>query len=124
MDTTQTETQENEEHHKENMPRTHDIGQKRFIQFISFPVTWGYKLVVRGWTQEIKEPFRTAEPLIFRLPFHKAVVFGKWTGKQNDEESALNNAIQGRILTDEDFEEGWTPPAHKAREEGVWDWDV
>jgi hypothetical protein len=110
--------------HKEYMPRTHNIGTKRFVQFIDFPVKWGYKLVVRGWTQEIKHPFRTSTPLIFRLPFHKAVVFGKWTGQQHDEESALNNAIQGRILTDEDFEEGWTPPAHKAREEGVWDWDV
>jgi hypothetical protein len=110
--------------HKEHMPRTHDIGTKRFVQFIDFPVKWGYKLVVRGWTQEIKDPFRTATPLIFRLPFHKAVVFGTWTGQQIDEESALNNAIQGRILKDEDFEEGWTPPANKAGEEGVWDWDA
>ena len=116
--------QENEEHHTAYMPRTHNIGNKRFIQFIPFPVKWGYKLVVRGWTHEIKDPFRTATPLIFRLPFHKAVVFGKWTGQQTDEESALNNAIQGRILKDEDFEEGWTPPANKAGKEDIWDWDA
>jgi hypothetical protein len=115
---------ENQKHHKEYMPRTHEIGKTRFVQFIDFPVIWGYKLVVRGWTQEIKYPFRTSTPLIFRLPFHKAVVFGKWTGQQQDEESALNNAIQGRILTDEDFEEGWTPPAYEAGKKGVWDWDA
>lgn len=126
MGITQIETQEKLDDHKEHMPRTHDIGTKRFIQFIDFPVKWGYKLVVRGWTQEIKDPFRTATPLIFRLPFHKAVVFGIWTGQQIDEESALNNAIQGRVLTDEDFQEekGWIPANHQATEEGVWDWDV
>ena len=76
---------------------------------------------MRGWTQEIEEPFRTAEPLIVRLPFHKALVFGKWTGAQSDEETALNNAMQGRVLADEDFQEGWTPPAIQAGEEDFWD---
>lgn len=98
------------------MPKVHNIGKQYFTQLIEFPVKWGYKIVVRGWTQEIDEPFRTAKPLIFRLPFHKAVVFGKWTGQQNDEESALNNAIQGRALTDEDFQKGWTPAAYQVGE--------
>lgn len=100
------------------MPKVHNIGKHRFTQFIDFPVKWGCKVVVRGWTQETSDPFRTSEPLIFRLPFHKALVVGKWTGSQPDEETALNNAIQGRALTDEDFEEGWTPPAYQAGEEG------
>jgi hypothetical protein len=100
------------------MPKVHNIGKTRFTQLIDFPVAWGNKVVVRGWSQETSEPFRTSEPLIFRLPFHKAVVFGKWTGTQPDEETALNNAIQGRVLTDEDFEEGWEPPAYQIGEEG------
>ena len=77
------------------MPKVYKIGKTRFTQFIKFPVKWGWKITVRGWTQEIEEPFRTATPVILRMPFHKAVVFGKWTGAQPDEESALNNAMQG-----------------------------
>jgi hypothetical protein len=103
------------------MPKVHDIGDRRFIQYIDFPVKWGWKLYVKGWTQEIEEPFRTSEPLILRLPFHKALVFGKWTGSQPDEETALNRAMQGRVLQDEDFQEGWQPPAYKATEEDIWD---
>lgn len=102
------------------MPKVHNIGKNRFVQVIDFPVNWEGKLSVRGWTQEIDEPFRTATPLIVRLPLNKAVVFGKWTGEQPDEESALNNALQGRVLTDEDFEEGWEPPAYQAPEEDSW----
>jgi hypothetical protein len=102
------------------MPKVHNIGTKRFVQYIDFPVKWGWKVAVRGWTQEIAEPFRTATPIIVRLPFHKAVVFGVWTGQQPDEESALENAIQGRILKDEDFEEGWTAPAYQTPEEDSW----
>lgn len=106
------------------MPKVHNIGKTRFVQFIHFPVKWEYKLVVRGWTQELKEPYRTATPLIFRMPFYKAVVMGKWTGTQKDEESALQSAIEGRVLQDEDFQKGWSPAAYKAGEEGVWDWDA
>lgn len=106
------------------MPKVHKLGTKRFFQYIDFPVEWKYKLFVRGWTQEIEEPFRTATPLIFRLPNHKALVFGTWTGQIDDEETALNAAIEGRILKDEDFQEGWTPPAYKNGAEGIEDWDV
>lgn len=102
------------------MPKVHNIGPNRFVQHIDFPVKWGWKLVVRGWTQEIEEPFRTSAPLIFRLPGHKALVFGKWTGRQPDEDSALNNAIQRRDLTDEDFseEKGWQPAEFEDYPEG------
>jgi hypothetical protein len=108
------------------MPKVYKLGNTRFTQFIDFPVKWGWKVVVRGWTQEIEEPFRTASPIIVRLPFHKAIVFGKWTGSQPDEESALNNAMQGRVLQDEDFdkEKGWTPAEQQVAAAGVWDWDV
>lgn len=104
------------------MPKVHNIGTRRFVQLIDFPVKWGWKIVVRGWTQEIEYPFRTAEPYIVRLPRHKAVAFGKWTGQQPDEESALNNALQGRVLTDDDFQEdkGWKPAAYKTPEEDSW----
>ena len=102
------------------MPKVHNIGKNTFTQLIDFPVEWGHKFAVRGWTQEIEEPFRTAEPLIIRLPFHKAIVFGKWTGTQEDEETALNNAMQGRVLKDDDFQEGWTPPAYQGGEKNRW----
>jgi len=98
------------------MPKIHNIGPTHFVQYIDFPVTWGKKFVVRGWTQEIDQPFRTSEPLIFRMPFHKALVMGKWTGKVEDEEEALLRAIEGRVLKDEDFLEGWTPAAYEADE--------
>lgn len=106
------------------MPKIHNIGPTHFVQFIDFPVQWGTKLWVRGWTQEIDHPFRTSEPLIFRMPFHKAFVVGKWTGKMEDEEQALNRAIEGRVLTDEDFLQGWTPAAYEASKESSEDWDV
>jgi hypothetical protein len=106
------------------MPKIHNIGTKHFVQYIDFPVDWGKKLHVKGWTQEINEPFRTSEPLIFRMPFHKALVIGEWTGKIDTEEEALTRAIQGRILADEDFLEGWTPAAYETSEEGSEDWDV
>ena len=69
--------------------------------------------MVSGWTQEIQEPFRFSTPLIFRLPKHKAFVYGKWIGQQPDEEKALKVATKGRVLKDEDFEKGWTEPAYK-----------
>jgi hypothetical protein len=106
------------------MPKVYNIGSKRFFQFIKFPVNWENKIVVKGWTQEIEEPFRTATPYILKLPFYRALVLGKWTGKQNSEESALNNATQGRILKDEDFQEGWIPPAYETGETDLWDWDA
>lgn len=108
------------------MPKIHNIGAQHFFQYIDFPVQWGRKLCVKGWTQEISEPFRTSEPLIFRMPNHKALVVGKWTGKMEDEEEALNRAIQGRVLTDEDFseEKGWTPAPDLTAKSSEEDWDV
>jgi hypothetical protein len=98
------------------MPKVHNIGKQHFIQYIELPVKWGRRLAVRGWTQEIEEPFRTTDnALIVRLPFYRALVVGKWTGYKT-EEQALEKAIEGRVLTDEDFEEGWTAPAVKAGE--------
>jgi hypothetical protein len=92
------------------MPKVHNIGSHRFIQFIKFPVMWEGKLAVKGWTQEIEEPFRSATPIIVRLPFHNAIVFGRWTATHTEEE-ALNKAVQRRDLSDDDFQEerGWTP---------------
>ena len=83
------------------------------------PVTWGNKLIVKGWTQEISEPFRTSEPWIIRLPFYRALIIGKWTGFKDSEEEALNNAIQRRDLTDDDFQEeaGWVPSPNQDSEE-------
>jgi hypothetical protein len=57
------------------------------------------------------------------MPYHKALVVGKWTGKMDTEEEALSRAIQGRVLQDEDFQQGWQPPAYEAPEEGREDWD-
>jgi hypothetical protein len=105
------------------MPKVHNIGKRHFVQYFRFPAMWGNKLIVRGTTQEIEEPFRTSKPLMLRLPFYRVLVLGKWTGKQPDEETALNNAIQGRVLHDEDFEKGWTAPAHQAAATSLEDWD-
>jgi hypothetical protein len=99
------------------VPKVHDIGSERFVQFTNFPFKWGKKFVVRGWTQEINEPFRTSTPLIVRLPFYKAFVMGKWTGNKTEEE-ALNLALERRDVTYDDFteEKGWTPAPDSDRE--------
>ena len=93
------------------MPKVHNIGKQYFVQYFRFPAKWGWKVVVRGETQEIEEPFRTSKPFMIRLPFYRTLVIGKWTGSQPDEEQALNNAIQRRDITYDDFQEeaGWTP---------------
>jgi hypothetical protein len=106
------------------MAKVHNIGQRHFFQNLGFyPALWGKRLWVKGWTQEIEFPFRSANTFIVRLPFNRAVAFGKWSG-QLDEEEALNRAIQGRVLRDEDFEEGWTAPAYQAGTTSFEDWDV
>lgn len=101
------------------MAKVYEYGkQNRFIQYFpKYPAAWNGRLFVTGWSQEIEEPFRFASSIIVRLPLKKALVFGKWVGNQPDEETALNKAIEGRVLKDEDFEEGWTAPAYKAGEE-------
>lgn len=106
------------------MPKVHNIGKQHFVQLIKLPVEWGNKVVVRGWTQEIEEPFRTAAPFIVRLPKYRALVIGKWTGSKTEYE-ALNSAIQRRDLTYDDFTEeaGWTPAPDQDREEGIDDTD-
>jgi len=93
------------------MPKVYNIGPKHFVQLIDLPVVWGNKFIVRGWTQEIEEPFRTSEPFLVRLPKYKALAFGKWTGFKNEEE-ALKSALNTREVTYDDFTEeaGWTAP--------------
>jgi hypothetical protein len=107
------------------MPKVHNIGNTRFIQLLNFPAQWGWKVVVKGWTQEIEYPFRTAEPFIVRLPFRKAVVFGRWNGSVSEEE-ALDKAVQRRDLTDDDFseEKGWVPAPDETPEENSWYFDA
>ena len=92
------------------MPKVHNIGPV-FVQVTKFPYEWGSKVVVRGWTQEIEEPYRTSKPYIVRLPKYKALVFGRWNGMK-DEEEALNGALERRDVTYDDFTEeaGWTAP--------------
>ena len=103
------------------MPKTHDIGPL-FVQVTNFPYKWGLKVFTRGWTQEIEPPYRTSKPFILRLPFYKAIVFGKWTGTKS-EETALNDALARRDLTYDDFteEKGWTPAPDSNREESSED---
>ena len=98
------------------MPKAHNIGPL-FVQVTKFPYEWDGKYLVRGWTQEIEEPFRTSTPLIFRLPNYKALVVGRWTGAKSEEE-ALNSALERRDVTYDDFTEkaGWTPAPDSDRE--------
>lgn len=107
------------------MPKVHDIGPEHFVQITNFPFKWGKKIIVRGWTQEIEPPFRTSDPLIVRLPYYKALVFGRWTGIKTEEE-ALNGALQRRDLTYADFTEeaGWTPAPDSDREESLEDFNA
>ena len=97
------------------MPKVHNIGT-RFVQVTKFPYNWGYKCLVRGWTQEVEEPFRTAEPFIVRLPRYRALVFGKWTGTKTEVEAL--KVLGAREVTYDDFTEeaGWTPAADENRE--------
>ena len=106
------------------MPKAHNIGPL-FVQITKFPYKWGNRVVVRGWTQEIEEPYRTANPFIFRLPNYKAIVFGLWTGAK-DEEDALNSALERRDVTYDDFTEeaGWTPAPDSDRETGSDDFHL
>jgi len=103
------------------MPKVHNIGPV-FVQVTKFPYEWGSKVVVRGWTQEIEEPFRTSKPFILRLPKFKALVCGRWTGLKTEEE-ALSVALETREVTYEDFTEeaGWTPAPNTDSEESVED---
>lgn len=102
------------------MPKVHNIGSKYFVQLTNFPFKWGFKVIVRGWTQEIEPPYRTSTPYIVRLPRYKALALGKWEGTRTEEE-ALNLALERRDLTYEDFSEeaGWTPAPDSDREAGV-----
>ena len=106
------------------MPKVHNIGPV-FVQVTKFPYEWGNKVVVRGWTQEIEEPFRTSQPLILRLPKYKALVCGRWTGVKNEEE-ALTGALETREVTYDDFTEeaGWTPAPNSNREAGIEDFNT
>ena len=108
------------------MPKVYNIGKKYFVQYFRYPAKWGYKVVVKGDAQEIQPPFRMAQPYMIRLPFYRTLVLGKWSGSQPDEETALNYAMQGRVLADEDFdkEKGWQPAPDQNSEEGIWDWDA
>jgi hypothetical protein len=93
------------------MPKVHKLGTKHFLQVVELPLVWNKKVIVRGWTQEIEEPFRTSQPFLVRLPKYKVLVFGKWTGFK-DEEEALKSALETREVTYDDFTEeaGWTAP--------------
>jgi len=104
------------------MPKIIPLGKNYFAQYMRFPVQWGNKLFVKGWTQEIEEPFRTAEPVILRLPRYRALVLGKWDGQLSEEE-ALNRAVERRDLTDEDFveERGWVPAPDQDSEKDLED---
>ena len=82
-----------------------------------FPYEWGNKLVVRGWSQEIEEPYRNATPFIVRLPKYHGLVLGRW-GAMKEEEEALSGALARREVTYDDFTEeaGWTPAPESNRE--------
>ena len=103
------------------MPKVHSVGPL-FVQFTNFPYKWDGKFVTKGWTQEIDEPFRTSVPTIIRLPFYKALVFGRWSGTKPEEE-ALNDALGRRDLTEDDFteEKGWVPAPDSHTEESLED---
>jgi hypothetical protein len=101
------------------MPKVHTLGPL-FVQVTRFPYEWGNKVVVRGWSQEIEEPYRTAIPFIVRLPKYHGLVLGKW-GAMKEEEEALSGALARREVTYDDFTEeaGWTPATESNRETSI-----
>jgi len=103
------------------MPKTHNIGPQHFVQLTKFPYEWGSKVVTRGWTQETEAPYRTATPLIVRLPRYRALVLGRWTGQTDSVE--VDKLIGLRIVTEDEFTEeaGWTPPPKSDREKSLDD---
>ena len=103
------------------MPKTHNIGTQHFVQLTKFPYEWGHKVVTRGWTQETEAPYRTATPLIVRLPRYRALVLGRWTGQTDVGE--VDKLIGLRIVTEDEFteEKGWTPPPKSDREKSLDD---
>jgi hypothetical protein len=103
------------------MPKTHNIGPQHFVQVTKFPYQWGKKVITRGWTQETDEPYRTANPLILRLPRYRALVLGKWNGQTTVSE--VDKLIGLRIVTEDEFTEeaGWTPPPKSDREKSLDD---
>jgi hypothetical protein len=101
------------------MPKVHTLGPL-FVQVTRFPYEWGNKIVVRGWSQEIEEPYRTATPFIVRLPKYHGLVLGRW-GVMKEEEEALSGALARREVTYDDFTEeaGWTPATESNRETSI-----
>lgn len=59
------------------------------------------------------------------MPFRKALVLGKWTGRVEDEDEALMRATEWRIASYDDFTEeaGWTPAPEEAGGESSKDFD-
>lgn len=104
------------------MPKVHTIGST-FVQVTKFYYDWGNKVAVRGWTQELDEPYRTSKPLIIRLPNYKALVLGYWNGQQPDEEAAFTAALELREITEDEFteEKGWQPAPDEDSEESLED---
>ncbi|TKK84576.1 hypothetical protein FDA94_28520 [Herbidospora galbida] len=50
-------------------------------------------------TREIEYPFRVGTSLVVRLwPWLGAIVVGRWTGREADEEQALMRAVQARTV--------------------------
>ena len=74
------------------MAETRDFG-RLFFHTMKWPVPGG-PLIERGHTQEIEEPYRTARPLLFRLPGKRRFVLG-WWGPSVSESVAMRNALGG-----------------------------
>ena len=96
--------------------KTHDLGPF-YLQLIWAPYEWNNKRVVRGWSQETDEPFRTSTPLLLRLPGYRALVLGKWTGRAD--QTKIDEIIGLRVAQEHEFTEeaGWAPPPREDREE-------
>lgn len=79
------------------MPHVHQIGAQHFVHTMRYP-TRDFPLIDKGETQEIEDPYRYGNSLVFRVPLSRAaIVVGKWTA-QEPEDSALRRAIKARDL--------------------------
>jgi len=70
-----------------------------YVDTVTYPIKRFSFVTEIGWSQETDEPFRAGKCFVIKLPFIKTgVAIGIWRKKLN-EQDALLNAIQARVIT-------------------------
>jgi hypothetical protein len=78
---------------------------KLYVTAVKYPHRNTMPIIEKGWTHEIEEPFRRGSCLVFRVPFtYPGFAIGIWVEEQ-DEETALTNAMWTRVMDEVDTED-------------------